>query len=38
MGCVDLYDFDPQHHRAGIGLVIDKAHLKKAIHDYCTRT
>ena len=29
LGCIDLYDFDPQHHRAGIGLVIDKAHRQK---------
>ena len=31
LGCIDLYDFDPQHHRAGIGLVIDKAHRQKAM-------
>lgn len=29
LGCIDLYDFDPQHHRAGVGLVIDKAHRQK---------
>ena len=29
MGCIDLYDFDPQHHRAGVGLVIDQAHRQK---------
>lgn len=22
IGCVDLFDFDPQHHRAGIGILI----------------
>lgn len=22
VGCVDLFDFDPQHHRAGIGIII----------------
>ena len=29
LGCIDLYDFDPQHHRAGVGLVIDQAHRQK---------
>ncbi|MFT6138344.1 GNAT family N-acetyltransferase [Patiriisocius sp. Uisw_017] len=22
LGCIDLFDFDPQHHRAGVGIVI----------------
>lgn len=24
VGCIDLFDFDPQHHRAGVGIVIAK--------------
>lgn len=24
VGCVDLYDFDPFHHRAGVGLLTDR--------------
>ena len=26
LGVIDLYDFDPTHHRAGVGLVINIAH------------
>jgi diamine N-acetyltransferase len=26
LGLIDLYDFDPLHHRAGVGLVIDESH------------
>lgn len=26
LGFIDLYDFDPLHHRAGVGLVIDQAY------------
>lgn len=25
VGCVDLFDFDPYHHRAGVGLLVDQA-------------
>lgn len=25
VGCVDLYDFDPFHRRAGVGLIVDQA-------------
>lgn len=25
VGCADLYDFDPYHHRAGLGLLVDSA-------------
>ena len=31
LGCIDLYDFDPQHHRAGVGLVIQKNYRGKRI-------
>ncbi|PQJ17078.1 GNAT family N-acetyltransferase [Nonlabens tegetincola] len=30
-GLVDLYDFDPFHNRAGIGIVIDTPHRKKGL-------
>lgn len=26
VGCIDLFDFDPNHKRAGIGILIDKKH------------
>ncbi len=26
VGCIDLFDFDPHHQRAGIGILIDEAH------------
>lgn len=28
-GTIDLYDFDPMHQRAGIGIVINKPHQRK---------
>jgi len=32
LGCIDLFDFNPQHHRVGVGLVIfDAAHRQKAL-------
>ena len=31
MGLVDLYDFDPIHHRAGVGIVIAAPHRGKGI-------
>ncbi len=31
LGLVDLYDFDPLHHRAGVGLVINEAHRAKGL-------
>ncbi len=31
MGLVDLYDFDPIHHRAGVGIVIAASHRGKGI-------
>ena len=31
LGLIDLYDFDPIHHRAGVGLVIDQAHRAKGL-------
>lgn len=29
VGCIDLYDFDPYHHRAAIGILIDCQHRRK---------
>jgi len=29
IGCIDLFDFDPLHLRAGIGILIDNAHRGK---------
>ena len=45
VGCVDLYDFDPYHHRAGIGLLVDSAVRRQgyataivaAMLDFCKR-
>ena len=31
VGTVDLYDFDPHHRRAGVGILVDPAHQKKGI-------
>ena len=31
IGAVDLYDFDPHHRRAGIGILVDPAHQKKGL-------
>jgi len=29
VGCVDIFDFEPLHRRAGIGIIIDADHRKK---------
>jgi len=29
IGCIDLFDFEPHHNRAGIGIIIDEKHQKK---------
>lgn len=29
VGCVDLFDYDPQHHRAGVGILVDAACRKR---------
>ncbi len=29
VGCIDLFDFDPQHLRAGVGILIDDHHRQK---------
>jgi diamine N-acetyltransferase len=29
IGAIDIYDFDPHHRRAGVGIVIDSAHRNK---------
>lgn len=34
IGAIDLFDFDPYHNRAGIGIVIDNAQLRN--HGYAT--
>lgn len=31
VGCIDLFDFDPIHKRAGVGILIDEAYRKKGI-------
>lgn len=31
MGLIDLYDFDPKHKRAGVGIVVDTVHHSKGI-------
>ena len=43
IGLIDLFDFDPKHKRAGVGILIDVNHRKKGfakealelIEDYC---
>ena len=29
VGCVDLFDFDPYHQRAGIGIIVDRSKRRK---------
>lgn len=29
VGCVDLFDFDPYHRRAGIGIIVDSRHRRQ---------
>jgi len=29
VGTIDLYDFDPYHNRAGVGILIEKAHQRR---------
>jgi diamine N-acetyltransferase len=29
VGCIDLFDFDPKNLRAGVGILIEKAHRQK---------
>ena len=31
IGMIDLYDFEPHHHRAGIGILIDPLYQKKGL-------
>ncbi len=43
VGCVDLFDFDPFHHRAGVGILVDSKQrqqgygqaILQALHSYC---
>ena len=43
VGCVDLYDFDPTNHRAGIGILVDSRYRNRGygrrmlelLIDYC---
>lgn len=46
IGCVDLFEFEPLHHRAGIGIIINKAKRNKGfasesldlLEKYCKET
>ena len=29
VGCIDLYDFDTYHHRAGVGIIVDRLQRNK---------
>lgn len=31
VGCVDLFDFDPSHHRAGVGVLVDSRYRRRGI-------
>lgn len=31
VGCVDLFDFDPYHRRAGVGIIVDSQHRRQGI-------
>ena len=31
VGMVDLYDFDPHHRRAGVGILVDPAYQRRGI-------
>ena len=31
VGCVDLFDFDPYHRRAGVGIIVDSQHRRHGI-------
>lgn len=30
-GCIDLYDLEPLHRRAGVGILIDRSHRRKGL-------
>jgi diamine N-acetyltransferase len=38
VGCIDLYEFDPHHSRAGIGIVITNEHRTKGYADDALKT
>jgi len=38
VGCIDLFDFEPLHHRAGIGIVIAEPHRNKGFADDALKT
>ena len=31
VGCVDLFDFDPYHHRAAVGIIVDSQYRRQGI-------
>lgn len=31
VGCIDLFDYDPHHHRAGVGILVDSAFRRQGI-------
>lgn len=35
IGCIDIFEFDPQHARAGIGIYIHKDHREKGLASEC---
>jgi diamine N-acetyltransferase len=35
MGCIDIYDFDPQHARAGVGIYINEKFREKGFASEC---
>ena len=45
VGCIDLFDFDAYHHRAGVGILVDSKHRQKgygqamlhALHTFCAQ-
>jgi diamine N-acetyltransferase len=34
IGCIDLYDYDPSNHRAGVGILISQDYRQKGIASY----
>lgn len=35
IGCIDIFEFDPQHARAGVGIYIHKDHREKGLASEC---
>ena len=38
VGCIDLFDFEPLHHRAGIGIFVSEEHRNKGFADDALKT